>query len=87
MYLSSADWMGRNLLRRTEVAWPVLDPELKARVIAEGIEPYLQDSASAWTLGARGEYRPPRDPARGFSAQASLLALHGEGSEANEEEG
>ena len=30
VYLSSADWMGRNLFRRIEVAFPVLDPALKA---------------------------------------------------------
>jgi polyphosphate kinase len=36
VYLSSADWMGRNLFRRIEVAFLVLDKGLKARVIAKG---------------------------------------------------
>jgi polyphosphate kinase len=84
IYLSSADWMGRNLLRRIEIAWPVLDPELRARVVREGLDPYLQDTAAAWTLGARGGYARPRDPVRGFSAQKALLALH---CESLEEEG
>jgi polyphosphate kinase len=26
LYLSSADWMNRNMLRRVELAWPVTDP-------------------------------------------------------------
>ena len=56
VYLSSADWMGRNLFRRIEVAFPVLDPALKARVIDEGLKPYLADSHDAWELGADGSY-------------------------------
>jgi polyphosphate kinase len=32
IYLSSADWMKRNLSRRIEVAFPVYDPELKKQV-------------------------------------------------------
>jgi polyphosphate kinase len=75
VYLASADWMGRNLLRRIEIAWPVLDPALKARVINEGLKPYLQDTAYAWTLGPTGRYSAPRNPAHGTSAQRTLLAL------------
>jgi polyphosphate kinase len=73
VYLSSADWMGRNLFRRIEVAWPVLDRKLKQRVIDEGLQPYLEDTADAWTLGPDGTYRPPR-AAGGRSAQQGLLA-------------
>jgi polyphosphate kinase len=47
VYLASADWMGRNLFRRIEVAFPVLDPKLKRRVIDEGLRPYLEDTAEA----------------------------------------
>jgi polyphosphate kinase len=73
VYLASADWMGRNLFRRIEVAWPVLDPKLKQRVIAEGLKPYLEDTSDGWTLTADGGYRPPRAPGKGASAQALLL--------------
>ena len=75
VYLASADWMGRNLFRRIEVAFPVLDPELKARVIAEGLDPYLADSRDAWELAADGSYARPKAKARGqhVSAQAELL--------------
>jgi len=72
--LASADWMGRNLFRRVEVGWPVLDEALKRRVIAEGLQAYLEDTADAWTLGADGTYHPPRPRALGFSAQRNLLA-------------
>src|SRR5438105_8475833 len=52
VYLASADWMGRNLFRRIEVAFPILDPGLKARVIDEGLKPYLADTQDAWELSA-----------------------------------
>ncbi len=73
VYLSSADWMGRNLFRRIEVAWPVLNRKLKQRVIDEGLLPYLIDTANAWTLGPDGEYRPPKPRGPGYSSQRALL--------------
>jgi len=73
VHLSSADWMGRNLFRRIEVAWPLLDPKLKQRVLNEGLKPYLDDTAEAWQLGADGSYQPPRGGAAGRSAQRLLL--------------
>jgi len=73
VYLSSADWMGRNLFRRIEVAWPVLEPRLARRVIDEGLKPYLEDTRDAWTLNAAGDYRPPRGGAGAVSAQQVLL--------------
>ena len=73
VYLSSADWMGRNLFRRIEVAFPVLDPALKARVIDEGLKPYLADSQDAWELAPDGTYAKLKPKARGASAQLELL--------------
>jgi polyphosphate kinase len=73
VYLASADWMGRNLFRRIEVSFPVLDPALKARVIDEGLKPYLADSQDAWELSADGTYSKPKAKARTSSAQLELL--------------
>jgi polyphosphate kinase len=73
VYLSSADWMGRNLFRRIEIAWPVLDPKLAKRVVDEGLKPYLDDTVEAWTLRGDGHYRPPRRPGDGTCAQEVLL--------------
>jgi polyphosphate kinase len=56
MYLSSADWMNRNMLRRIELAWPVLDKELRQRIIDECLVAYLGDSADAWALTPQGNY-------------------------------
>ena len=75
VYLASADWMGRNLFRRIEVAFPVLDPALKGRVIDEGLKPYLGDSRDAWELDADASYAraKPRPRAQPSSAQVELL--------------
>jgi len=56
LYLSSADWMERNLLRRVEVAFPVKDAKLKQRVIQEGLISLLKDNASAWLMKSDGTY-------------------------------
>ncbi len=74
LYLSSADWMGRNMFRRIEVAWPVKDPALRQRVIDEGLVPYLHDRRDAWTLDGEGRYR--RVAADGVSAQQALAARY-----------
>ena len=73
VYLSSADWMGRNLFRRIEIAWPVLDPKLAKRVVQEGLKTYLDDTMEAWTLRADGRYQPPRRRQGGRRAQQALL--------------
>jgi polyphosphate kinase len=79
VYLASADWMSRNLVRRIEVAFPVLDKALKRRVIAEGLNPYLKDNSNAWELEPEGRYqrRKARGKQPGFSAQRHLMQLLG----------
>ncbi|MES2130179.1 MAG: polyphosphate kinase 1 [Pseudomonadota bacterium] len=79
VYLASADWMSRNLFRRIEVAFPVLDKALKRRVIAEGLNPYLKDNVNAWELEPSGHFqrRKPRGKQVAFSAQQHLMALLG----------
>jgi polyphosphate kinase len=56
LYLSSADWMDRNLFRRVEVAFPVLDPKLKTRVIKEGFQMLLKDNTTTWHMNSEGHY-------------------------------
>lgn len=77
LYLSSADWMNRNMLRRIELAWPVEDPALRKRIIDECLRTYLRDKVDAWELTGEGEYRNLRvSHKRARSAQASLMKLH-----------
>lgn len=79
VYLSSADWMNRNLFRRIEVAFPILDPALKKRVITEGLNPYLKDNLNSWELDSNGVYqkRKSRGKLAAFSAQQYLMHLLG----------
>jgi len=82
LWLSSADWMNRNMLRRVELAWPVTDPALRQRVMEEGIHQYLHDSRDAWLLQPDGSYaRAGVHQGRGrnplHSAQTNLMTRHG----------
>ena len=74
LYLSSADWMSRNMLRRIEVAWPVRDARLRQRVIDECLQPYLHDARDAWRQLGDGRYERVDDD--GPSAQQALMRLH-----------
>jgi polyphosphate kinase len=77
VYLASADWMNRNLFRRIEVAFPVLDKQLKKRVISEGLNPYLKDNVNSWELESNGHYkrRKPSANQTAFSAQEHLMTM------------
>ena len=76
LYLSSADWMNRNMLRRVEIAWPVTDRKLRQRIIDECLVAYLHDDRDAWTLQSDGRYtRAPR-ALDGTGAQNALMARY-----------
>ena len=83
LWLSSADWMNRNMLRRVELAWPVTDPALRQRLIEECLTISLQDTRDAWLLQPDGRYvaassQPTRKAqAHQLSAQSVLMQRHG----------
>jgi polyphosphate kinase len=56
LYLSSADWMGRNMFRRIELAWPIAEPALRQRLIDETLTAYLHDERDAWQMMPDGHY-------------------------------
>ena len=72
---SSADLMERNLFRRVEVCFPILDKKQRDRVIAD-LKSYLRDDQQAWLLDASGAWRraAPEKNTDGYSAQSDLLA-------------
>jgi polyphosphate kinase len=53
VWLSSADWMERNLFRRVEVAFPIKDKKLRARLL-EHLDGYVADTAQSWILQSDG---------------------------------
>ena len=55
VYMGSADWMPRNLDRRVEIVFPVLDENLKARAM-HILDVQLRDNLKAYFLDSDGEY-------------------------------
>jgi len=79
LYLSSADCMERNFFRRIEVAFPIENEKMRARVL-DDLNLYLSDNTQAWVLQQDGSYRH-RTPAEGetaVNAQAALLEKYAE---------
>ena len=79
IFCSSADWMERNLLRRVETCFPIVDPRLAERVFDETLAGYLADNQGAWELRPDGSYARilPAEGEMPYSAQAALLARLG----------
>ena len=78
LYLSSADWMNRNMLRRIELTWPVTDTKLRQQLIDECLVAYLHDGVDAWDLCPDGAYRRVGSAThrQGHGAQAALMARY-----------
>ena len=78
LYLSSADWMNRNMLRRIELAWPVTDAKIRQRIIDECLVAYLHDGVDAWDLQSDGKYVRVKEGPQGenHGAQAALVARY-----------
>ncbi len=74
VHLSSADWMGRNLDRRIEVAFPILDPALRQEVL-DILELQWQDRVKARVIDAR-QTNPYLMARPGEKALRSQLATH-----------
>jgi polyphosphate kinase len=73
LYLSSADWMGRNMFRRIELAWPVRDAAQRQRVIDDCLVPYLHDTLDAWQQAGDGSYAAVVAAGPKVSAQQALM--------------
>jgi polyphosphate kinase len=78
LYLSSADWMNRNMVRRVELAWPVTDPVQRQRLVDECLVAYLHDGVDAWDLGPDGTYTRYQGDGKTavYGAQAALMARY-----------
>ena len=79
LYLSSADWMNRNMVRRVELSWPVTDVVQRQRLVDECLVAYLHDGVDAWDMQPDGSYLlshgDGKKPLHG--AQAALMARYG----------
>jgi polyphosphate kinase len=63
------------MMRRIEVAWPVLNSELRQRLVDECLVAYLHDNTDAWVLQVDGTYQRARPPvnSRSLRAQTELM--------------
>lgn len=75
LFISSADWMGRNLDRRVELMTPVLNSECKNYLIGI-LDSYFQDNVAATELQSDGSYTPVAKKKKkpNFRSQAELFA-------------
>lgn len=74
LYLSSADLMTRNLSKRVEIAFPILDGEIRAEII-DVLKLYLADNTKAWQLEGYDGYKKlrPKEGEEALSAQMKLM--------------
>ena len=71
IYMGSADWMTRNLYRRIEVCFPVVDSKVKAS-LREVLNIYLKDTRKATWIMADGAHHPIVGKAKKLQAQEAM---------------
>jgi polyphosphate kinase len=75
VYISSADWMPRNLDRRVECLTPIENPTVHQQVLQQILVANMKDEAQSWTLDAEGRYTrdPSWDHPSAFSAHEYFM--------------
>ena len=88
-FISSADWMKRNLDWRVETLVPIENPTVRAQVVEEIMISNLRDETSSWELSADGTFRRVAGGPGPFSAHHYFMtnpSLSGRGSALEEGE-
>ncbi|MGE4219303.1 MAG: RNA degradosome polyphosphate kinase [Alphaproteobacteria bacterium] len=83
VFVSSADWMPRNLYRRVESLVPVENETVKRQILEQVMAGNLSDVAQSWEMQADGSYRRMPAGANAFSAHTYFMtypSLSGRGS-------
>jgi polyphosphate kinase len=56
VFMSSADWMGRNLKRRVESLVPITNKTVHAQIMSQVMAANLADQVNSWVLQPNGDY-------------------------------
>ncbi len=67
VFLSSADWMGRNLNRRVETLVEIENATVKAQIVSQVMAANLADVAQSWVMGPTGKFTRPQVPEGTFA--------------------
>ncbi len=73
VFISSADWMGRNLSRRVETLVECQNPTVKAQIVSQIMAANLADTAQSWVLRPDGTYHRPDPGEDAFSCHRFFM--------------